>query len=86
MNKKKSEVILPSKSRKTVKKPKKTANKNIKLYSSLSYKRKAKKEAEAKKAKEKKKDICYRVCCIVVNVVTLSRVIQERRVAIKQNM
>ena len=52
MDKKKSEVILPSKSRKTVKKPKKTANKNIKLYSSLSYKRKAKKEAEARRRAE----------------------------------
>ena len=52
MNKKKSEVILPSKSKKTTKQPKKTAKKNMKLYSSLSYKHKAKKEAEARRRAE----------------------------------
>ena len=52
MNKKKSEVILPSKSKKTTKQPKKTAKKNMKLYSSLSYKRKAKKEADARRHAE----------------------------------
>ena len=51
MKKKKSEVILPS-SKKTVKKPKKTAKKKMNLYSSLSYKRKAKKEAEARRRAE----------------------------------
>ncbi|MBR0467659.1 transglycosylase domain-containing protein [Candidatus Saccharibacteria bacterium] len=52
MNKKKSEVILPSKIKSRLKSPKKTANKNMKLYSSLSYKRKAKKEAEARRRAE----------------------------------
>lgn len=52
MVKKKSEVILPSKSKKTVKQPKKTAKKSMKLYSSLSYKHKAKKEAEARRRAE----------------------------------
>lgn len=52
MVKKKSEVILPSKSKKTTKQPKKTAKKNMKLYSSLSYKHKAKKEAEARRRAE----------------------------------
>lgn len=52
MIKKKSEVILPSESKKTAKQPKKTAKKNIKLYSSLSYKHKAKKEATARRRAE----------------------------------
>lgn len=52
MVKKKSEVILPSKSKKMAKQPKKTAKKNMKLYSSLSYKHKAKKEAEARRRAE----------------------------------
>lgn len=52
MIKKKSEVILPSESKKTAKQPKKTAKKNIKLYSSLSYKHKAKKEADARRRAE----------------------------------
>ena len=51
MNKKKSEVILPS-IKKAVKKPKKTAKKKMNLYSSLSYKRKAKKEAEDRRRAE----------------------------------
>ena len=51
MKKKKSEVILPS-NKKTVKKPKKTAKKKMNLYSSLSYKRKAKKEAETRRRAE----------------------------------
>lgn len=52
MNKKKSEVILPSKSKKTAKSSKKTAKKNMNLYSSLSYKHKAKKEAEQRRRAE----------------------------------
>lgn len=52
MIKKKSEVILPSQKKKTAKQPKKTATKNMKLYSSLSYKRKAKKEADARRHAE----------------------------------
>lgn len=52
MIKKKSEVILPSQKKKTAKQPKKTATKNMKLYSSLSYKRKAKKEADARRRAE----------------------------------
>ncbi|MBR2993994.1 penicillin-binding protein [Candidatus Saccharibacteria bacterium] len=51
MNKKKSEVILPS-IKKVVKKPKKTAKKKMNLYSSLSYKHKAKKEAEDRRRAE----------------------------------
>ncbi len=51
MNKKKSEVILPS-IKKAVKKPKKTAKKKMNLYSSLSYKHKAKKEAEDRRRAE----------------------------------
>lgn len=52
MVKKKSEVILPSKSKKTTKQPKKTAKKKMNLYSSLSYKHKAKKEADARRRAE----------------------------------
>ena len=52
MIKKKSEVILPSQKKKTAKSPKKTATKNMKLYSSLSYKHKAKKEADARRRAE----------------------------------
>ena len=51
MTKKKSEVILPS-IKKVVKKPKKTAKKKMNLYSSLSYKHKAKKEAEDRRRAE----------------------------------
>ena len=52
MTKKKSEVILPSKSKKSVKSSKKTAKKKMNLYSSLSYKHKTKKEAEARRRAE----------------------------------
>ncbi len=55
MAKKKSEVILPSKDKKTTKsskKTKKTAKSNLNLYSSLSYKHKAKKEANARRRAE----------------------------------
>ena len=56
MAKKKSEVILPSKSKKKVKSSKKTANKltkkNMNLYSSLSYKYRAKQEANSRRRAE----------------------------------
>ena len=52
MNKKKSEVILPSKIKKTIKLPKKTAKKKMNLYSSLSYKHRVKKEADARRRAE----------------------------------
>lgn len=54
MAKKKSEVILPSSEKKVVKSKKtaKTSKKNMSLYSSLSYKRKAKKEANARRRAE----------------------------------
>ncbi|MBR3122075.1 penicillin-binding protein [Candidatus Saccharibacteria bacterium] len=55
MVKKKSEVILPSKllkSRKTKKTSSKTAKKNMNLYSSLSYKHKVRKEADARRHAE----------------------------------
>ena len=52
MVKKKSEVILPSKDKKTSKTSKKTAKSNLNLYSSLSYKHKAKKEANARRRAE----------------------------------
>ena len=52
MKKKKSEVILPSKSKKTAKSSKKTAKKNMNLYSSLSYKYRAKKEKNSRKRAE----------------------------------
>lgn len=52
MNKKKSEVILPGKSKKPAKSSKKTAKKKMNLYSSLSYKRMAKKEAEDRRRAE----------------------------------
>ena len=52
MVKKKSEVILPSKDKKTSKTSKKTAKSNLSLYSSLSYKHKAKKEANARRRAE----------------------------------
>lgn len=51
MTKKKSEVILPSKNKKTTKRSK-TAKKNMNLYSSLSYKHLAKKEANSRKRAE----------------------------------
>ena len=51
MNKKKSEVILPS-IKKMAKKPKKTAKKKMNLYTSLSYKHKAKKEANDRRRAE----------------------------------
>ncbi len=50
MNNKESEVILPS--QKKAKKSKKTAKKKMNLYSSLSYKHKAKKEAEMRRRAE----------------------------------
>lgn len=52
MTKKKSERILPSKPQKTKKTSKKTAKKNISLYTSLSYKHRAKKEASARRRAE----------------------------------
>jgi len=52
MTKKKSEVILPSKGKKTSKRSRKTANKNMNLYSSLSYRHLAKKEANSRKRAE----------------------------------
>ncbi len=52
MTKKKSERILPSKPQKTKKTSKKTAKKNIGLYTSLSYKHRAKKEASARRRAE----------------------------------
>ncbi|MBR3138822.1 penicillin-binding protein [Candidatus Saccharibacteria bacterium] len=51
MTKKKSEVILPKKSKK-VKSSKKTAKNNMNLYSSLTYKHRAKKEANARRRAE----------------------------------
>ena len=52
MTKKKSGVILPSKSGKSKKSPKKTAKKNMNLYSSLSYRHRARKEASARRRAE----------------------------------
>ena len=52
MNKKKSEVILPLKSKKSSKSSKKTAKKQMNLYSSLSYKHRVKKEAESRRRAE----------------------------------
>ena len=56
MVKKKSEVILPAKTSKKETKPeqktKKTAKRKASLYTNLSYKRKAKKEAEARRKAE----------------------------------
>lgn len=43
---------MPSKSKKMTKQPKKTAKKKMNLYSSLSYKHKAKKEADARRRAE----------------------------------
>ncbi len=43
---------MPSEKKKAAKQPKKTAKKNMKLYSSLSYKHKAKKEADARRRAE----------------------------------
>ena len=43
---------MPSQKKKIAKQPKKTATKNMKLYSSLSYKHKAKKEADARRRAE----------------------------------
>lgn len=53
MKKKKSEVILPTQKRKKTKSPKKSSNKkNMKLYSSLSYGYRAKKEASSRRRAE----------------------------------
>ena len=52
MTKKKSERILPSKAKRTRKTSKKTAKQNMSLYSSLSYKHRAKKEANARRRAE----------------------------------
>ena len=52
MKKKKSEVILPSKKKKAKKSSKKTGKSNLNLYSSLVYKRRAKKEANARRRAE----------------------------------
>ena len=52
MKKKKSEVILPSEKKKSTKSSKKTAKKNMNLYSSLSYKYRAKQEATARRRAE----------------------------------
>ena len=52
MTKKKSEVILPSKKRKKSKSSKKTAKSNMNLYSSLSYKHRAKQEANSRRRAE----------------------------------
>ncbi len=52
MAKKKSVVILPSKSKKTAKKSKKSSKKNMNLYSSLSYNYRSKKEANSRKRAE----------------------------------
>ena len=49
MTKKKSEVILPSKKRKS---SKKTAKSNMNLYSSLSYRHRAKQEANSRRRAE----------------------------------
>ncbi len=51
MTKKKSEIILPSKKHKA-KSSKKTAKSNMNLYSSLSYKHRAKKEANSRRRAE----------------------------------
>ena len=52
MTKKKSERILPSKSKRVKKSSKKTAKNNLSLYTSLSYKHRAKKEASARRHAE----------------------------------
>ena len=52
MNKKKTDVILPSKKKKSSKTSKKTAKKQMNLYSSLSYKHRVKKEAESRRRAE----------------------------------
>ena len=52
MTKKKSEVILPSGKKKPTRSFKKTARSNMSLYSSLSYRHHAKKEATARKRAE----------------------------------
>ena len=52
MTKKKSERILPSKAKRAKKTSKKTAKKNMGLYTSLSYKHRAKKEASARRRAE----------------------------------
>lgn len=52
MTKKKTEVVLPSEKSKSKKPSKKTAKKNLNLYSSLSYKHRARKEAEARRKAE----------------------------------
>ena len=52
MTKKKSERILPSKSKRVKKSSKKTAKNNLSLYTSLSYKHRAKKEASARRRAE----------------------------------
>ena len=52
MAKKKSEMILPSKSKKSRKSSKKTAKKNMNLYSSLAYNHRAKSEARSRRRAE----------------------------------
>ena len=52
MTKKKSVVIFPSKSKKTKKSSKKTAKKNMNLYSSLAYNYREKKEANSRRRAE----------------------------------
>ena len=52
MNKKKSEVILPTKKKKSARPRQKTAKTNMNLYSNLSYKHRAKKEAVARRRAE----------------------------------
>lgn len=52
MKKKKNDVILPSKHKKTSKSSKKTAKKQMNLYTSLSYKHRVKKEAEKRRRAE----------------------------------
>ncbi len=52
MKKKKTEAILPLKKTETAKSSQKTAKKSAKLYSSLIYKRRAKKEANARRRAE----------------------------------
>ncbi|MBR2754135.1 penicillin-binding protein [Candidatus Saccharibacteria bacterium] len=52
MAKKKSEMILPSKEKRAKKSSKKTAKKNLNLYTSLTYKHRVKKEANARRRAE----------------------------------
>ena len=52
MAKKKSVVILPSKSKKAAKKSQKSSKKNMNLYSSLAYNHRERKEANSRKRAE----------------------------------